>query len=143
MTARSNTQPNRPTWLASTGAILGGLAAIIVLSLGLDMIFHALGVYPPWGEPMTEAGDNALALGYRTVISVIGGYVAARLAPYGPMRHALILGGVNFVLSVLGAVGTVAMMDLGADWYPLGLVFVAIPAAWVGGRLHLVRSDQN
>jgi hypothetical protein len=133
--------PRRSTWLRSTGAVLAGLVTIIGLSLGADVALHAVGIYPPWGEPMREAGDNALALAYRTAFVVAGAYLTARLAPAAPMRHALYLGGINFGLSVLGAVVTVVMMDLGADWYPLGLVLVSFPAAWFGG--HLFQLQQN
>jgi hypothetical protein len=41
---------------------------------------------------MRDTGDYLLALVYRTVYGILGGYVTARLAPRAPMRHALILG---------------------------------------------------
>ncbi|RJF93964.1 hypothetical protein [Sphingomonas cavernae] len=115
-------------------AIGVGLLINFVVALGLDQLFHELDVYPPWGEPMNEPGDNALALSYRVVIAVVSCYVAGRLAPWAPMRHAMILGGIGFVLSSLGAVAA-ANMDLGPLWYPIALVAVTLPCAWVGGVL--------
>lgn len=117
-------------------AVLAGLFAVAVISLGTDQLFHELGVYPPWGQPMPEAGDNALALAYRTLYGVLGGYITARLAPNSPLRHALVLGFLSFVLSTVGAYFTIVTMDLGPDWYPLALVIVAIPATMVGGLLY-------
>lgn len=115
-------------------AITVGLLINFVAGLGLDQLFHELGVYPPWGEPMNEPGDNALALSYRVVIAVASCYVAGRLAPWAPMRHAMILGGIGFVLSTLGAIAA-ANMNLGPLWYPIALVAVTLPCAWIGGAL--------
>lgn len=113
-------------------AIAVGLLMNFVGGLGLDQIFHELDVYPPWGEPMNEPGDNLLALSYRIVIAIASCYVAGRLAPWAPMRHALILGGIGFLLSSLGAMAA-ANMNLGPTWYSLTLVSVTLPCAWLGG----------
>jgi hypothetical protein len=115
-------------------AITVGLLINFVGGLGLDQIFHELDVYPPWGEPMNEPGDNVLALSYRIAIAIASCYVTGRLAPWAPMRHALILGGIGFVLSSLGAVAA-ANMNLGPIWYPIALVAVTLPCAWIGGTL--------
>ena len=115
-------------------AVFLGLLAVLVLSLGTDQLLHMAGVYPPWGEPMRETGDNLLALAYRLVYGIIGGYVTARFAPRNPMRHAIVLGVVGTVLSILGAAGAM-QADLGPIWFPLALVVTALPCAWLGGRL--------
>ncbi len=96
-------QPSQPGKFASTRALLAGFVTVLVLSLATDQLFHILGVYPPWGEPMRGTGQNLLALSYRVVYAVLGSYIAARLAPRNPMRHAMILGAIGFVLSTLGA----------------------------------------
>lgn len=119
----------------SIGAVLVGLIAVIALSLGTDQVFHSLGVYPPWGEPMRETSDNLLALFYRTIYGVAGSYIAARFAPRNPMRHAMVLGAIGLVLSAAGAIATIPM-DLGPSWYPISLVVGALPGAWLGGVLH-------
>jgi len=128
------TQPRRR--LRSTGAIFLGLLAVFVLSLGTDQILHSLEVYPPWGQPMYSTGLFLLALSYRTVFNVFGGYLAARLAPQNPARHAFILGLVGVVLSVGGVVAALTT-DLGPLWYPVALVIEALPCAWLGGRIYL------
>ena len=121
--------------LRSTRAILLGLVAVFVLSLGTDQVLHSLGVYPPWNQPMREVGLNLLALSYRIVYAVIGCYIAARFAPRNPMRHAMVLGTIGLVLSIAGAIATIPM-DLGPAWYPIALVVTALPTAWLGGVLH-------
>jgi hypothetical protein len=133
----TSTQPRRLG--RSIAAVLAGLIVIFVLSLGTDQILHVLKVYPPWGQPMYEPGLNLLALAYRSVYAVLGCYLAARLAPYAPMRHALALGIVGVVLSSIGAYAAITMADLGPTWYPIALVISSMPCAWLGGVLHRAR----
>jgi hypothetical protein len=107
------------------------LLAIFVLSTATDVALHATGVYPPWGVRMSDA-LFLLALAYRIVYGVAGCYIAARLAPDRPMLHALVLGAVGVVFSTAGAV---VMWDAGPAWYSLGVIAIAIPCAWAGGKL--------
>ena len=130
----TNTHPRR--LLQSTAAVLLGLFAVVVASLGTDQALHTLNVYPPWGQPMRDPSLNLLALGYRMVYAVLGSYIAARFAPRNPMRHALALGGIGFLLSLAGAVATIATLDLGPKWYPIALVLTALPCGWLGGVLY-------
>jgi hypothetical protein len=120
--------------LHSIGAIVGGFVVVFVLSLGVDQLLHVLQVYPPWGQPMWDHRLNALALSYRLVIGVLGSYVTARLAPYAPMRHAMIGAGIGLVLSTLGAIAAIRM-QLGPAWYPIALAASTLPTGWLGGRL--------
>jgi hypothetical protein len=136
----TSTPPRR--LLRSAAAVFLGFFAVVVLSLGTDQVLHVLEVYPPWGEPMYEPGLNLLALAYRTVYAVVGSYIAARLAPHAPMRHALALGAVGLVLSSAGAI-TTSGMDLGPNWYPIALVLTALPCAWLGGVLHRARQAER
>jgi hypothetical protein len=120
--------------IRSIGAVLAGLLAIVVLSSAVDLILHATGVMPPWGQRMSNA-LFALASGYRIVISIGGCWLAARLAPSRPMAHALALGVVGVIISAIGViVAVVKGPALGPLWYPLALVAVAMPCAWLGGR---------
>jgi hypothetical protein len=131
----------RPRLWRSTGAVLLGFVAVVVLSLGTDQILHALGVYPPWSQSMRNTSDNLLVLAYRCVYAVVGSYIAARFAPRNPMRHALTLGVIGFVLSLAGAIATIPM-NLGPAWYPIALVLTALPCAWLGGVLYRRRAER-
>lgn len=119
----------------SIAAVVAGIVVVFVLSLGTDQLLHVFQVYPPWGQPMHDPGLNALALSYRLVYGVVGGYVTAWLAPRNPVRHAVILGVIGFVLSVIGAIGAIAM-KVGPAWYPIALAVTALPCAWLGGVLY-------
>lgn len=124
-----------PCLRRSIGAVIMGFVAVFVLSLGTDQLLHVLKVYPPWGEPMHEPRLNLLALSYRIVYTILGGYITARLAPRNPVRHALILGIVGFVISLVGVIATIPM-NLGPAWYPIALAVTAIPCTWLGGILY-------
>ena len=115
-------------------AVVVGFVAIVVVSLGTDMLLVMAGVFPPFSQPSRFSNRLLLvATAYRTVYSIAGCYLAARLAPYKPMIHALALGGVGFVVSILGAV---VMREQGPAWYPWTLVALALPCAWIGGKLY-------
>ena len=139
----TNTSTHPRRLRRSTAAVLLGFFAVVVLSLGTDQVLHVLGVYPPWGQSLYDPGLNLLALAYRCVYAVVGSYIAARFAPHTPMRHALALGVVGLVLSLAGAIATIATMDLGPDWYPIALVLTALPCAWLGGALHRARQAER
>ena len=119
--------------LRSVVAVLSGFLAVAVLSLGTDQVLHMLNVYPPWGEPMWSPWLNLLALGYRTVYTVFGGYLTAALAPRSPMRHVAIVGMIGLVLSTLGAAVAISVADLGPAWYPVLLAVLSFPSVWIGG----------
>ena len=131
-------QPRRV--LRRIGAILAGMLASIILSIGTDLVLHATGVFPPWGQRIADA-LLLLATAYRTVYGVAGSYIAARLAPDRPMAHALALGVMGLAVSIAGAVATWnAGPAFEPKWYPLALIALAMPCAWAGGRLRVMQS---
>jgi hypothetical protein len=131
--------PRRRRLGRSVGAVAAGFLAVVVLSLGTDEVLHLLRVYPPWGEPMPQPSLNLLALAYRSIFTVAGMYLTAKLAPHAPMRHALIGGAIGTVIATAGAVATVPM-NLGPAWYPIALAVTALPLAWLGGTLYRARN---
>ena len=127
--------PPRRRTLRSVGAVLAGALAGIFLSLGTDLLMHAIGFFPPLGQPMAS-GPLLVATVYRTIYGVIGSYIAARLAPYRPMLHAMVLGFLGFLVSTIGAVVTWNReAEFGPHWYPVALILLALPSAWLGGAL--------
>jgi hypothetical protein len=129
------TEPPRRT-LRSVGALFAGFVVVVVLSLGTDAVLHATGVFPPWGQPMSDA-LFLLATAYRTLFGILGAYVTARLAPRRPMGHALLGGAIGLVLATAGAVATWDKgPEFGPHWYPLSLIATALPGAWAGGRAY-------
>lgn len=123
--------------LRRIGAVLAGLLVVVILDTGIDVLLHATGIYPPWFQPMGTA-LWLLAIGYRSIDGILGGYTAARLAPDRPIQHVLVLGLIGMVMSIAGLVGTWNRgPEFGPKWYPLVLVAIALPCAWLGGALRV------
>jgi len=112
-------------------AVITGLLTVVALDMGIDAVMHANGLFPPSGTPISDK-QSVLALSYRLLDGVIGGYVAAWLAPRSPLRHALILGSLGTLVALAGAIAT-WNMNLGPHWYALALAAAALPAAAAGG----------
>lgn len=120
----------------SIGAVLAGIVADVILSVGTDIVLRKTGVFPPVSQPMHDR-LFLLATIYRVIYGVAGCYIAARLAPYRPMRHALAAGVVGVILSTVGALASWNRgPEFGPHWYPLALIVTAMPSAWLGGFLH-------
>jgi hypothetical protein len=122
--------------LRYVGAVVFGFAVVVVLSTATDSVLHAIGVYPPESQGLWDPALNALALAYRCIFTVLGGYVCAWLSP-APKTRAV------WALAILGQIGGLAgllatwNMNLGPHWYPIALAATAIPTVLFGGWLRL------
>ena len=118
----------------SVWAIVAGFLAVVVLSIGTDVVLHQLGIYPPLGQRMSDR-LFVWATVYRTIYGIFGSYLTARLAPNRPMWHALLGAGIGMLVGTVGAIAT-WNKDMGPYWYPVILVVEGIPSAWIGARLY-------
>ena len=134
VTAREESVPlhRKRLWTRRVLSVLAGVVAIFVLSSATDLVLETTGVLP--SAPLFDTGLLLLATAYRIIFSVLASYIVARLAPDHPMRHALAFGAVGIVVSTVGVIVN-TQMQLGAAWYPVLLVAVALPCAWCGGKL--------
>jgi surface polysaccharide O-acyltransferase-like enzyme len=124
-------------------ALLAGMLVGIILSIGTDVVLHVIGLFPALGQPISSP-PLLLATVYRSVYGVIGSYIAARLAPDQPMTHALALGIIGFLVSIVGAVVTWNKGPaFGPHWYPVALIVLAIPTAWLGGKLRMMQLESR
>lgn len=118
------------------GAVLAGVLVGAILSIATDLLMVAIGILST--HPGQPASDRAFVMftAYRTAYGIAGTYLTARLAPSNPMKHAWAVGWIGLVLSVAGAIGTWNHQpSLGPHWYPVALVVLALPTAWMGGKL--------
>jgi hypothetical protein len=121
--------------LRSIGAVLAGLLVIVILSIATDVAMYAAGVFPASGDPMSDP-LWLIPTGYRFILGVLGCWHTARLAPGRPMRHALVLGAVGFLLGLIGLIAAAnAEQSLGPIWYPVAVMVMTVPAALLGGWL--------
>jgi hypothetical protein len=120
-------------WARRILSLGAGFASIVVLSYATDAALEGSGVLPY--DNLNVAWPLIVGvIVYRLAYSVLGCYIAARLAPDRPMRHALALGGLGLVLSIVGTVVS-WNLNLGPAWYSLTLVAFSLPSAWLGGSL--------
>lgn len=132
-TTTAHTPPRR--MLRSIGAVVAGILANIVLSGATDAAMHAAGIFPPMFQPMADH-LWVLALAYRVVFAVAGGFLTARLAPSRPMRHVMVLAGIGTVLALLGVLFTWNKgPEFGPHWFSLSVVIIALPCTVLGGVL--------
>ena len=120
--------------LRSIGAILAGIVFIFLSHSGVDITLESLGIFTPPTERFDTTWMVVTATIYRTLLSIVGCFIAGILAPSRPMLHALILGFIGLALSTAAAIVTIPM-DLGPAWYPVALAALAVPSGWVGGLL--------
>lgn len=118
--------------LKSIGAVFAGFLTVVILSIVTDTILEALNIFPPLGQGLFITWMLVVALIYRCIYTVAGGYVTASLAPDKPMRHVIILGIIGIVA---GSAGVVVGWNLSQHWYPIALVVTAMPCTWFGGKL--------
>jgi hypothetical protein len=119
------------TALRYTGAFIAGFATVALLSMAADALLHSTGIYPTDGTVGSDA-NLAFALAYRTAFTVLGGWVAARLAPAHGLRLSIVLGIVGTLAAIGGAI---AMWSVGHNWYPVALAALALPSTALGGWL--------
>jgi len=115
----------------SARAVFAGVLVNFIVAMPIDAVMHDTGVFPSDAAAMTD-GLYAVALSYRFVAALMGGYVTAFMAPSNPRRHARYLAGVGMVLSSTGAY---LMWDVGHHWYPLALVVMSMPCSLAGASV--------
>ncbi len=125
------------SFLKSLGAILAGFATGFILSVGTDSLLEQTGLMKR--DPFSDNPSwlIVIVIAYRTIYNITGCYITAKLAPHHPMRHVMIIGVIGLVF---GIIGTIVMWDIPPHWYPIILVILALPSAWVGGKLALRNS---
>ncbi|HWU15877.1 MAG TPA: hypothetical protein VN157_17915, partial [Caulobacter sp.] len=119
MTALALNSPPRRVGRSAV-AVLAGFATVVVLSTAIDAVLHAAKIYPPTEQGLHDPLLALLAMAYRSVFTLLGGWIAARLAPNAPLRHAGVLGLLGLVAGTAGVIAT-WNLDLGPRWYPIAL----------------------
>ena len=124
------------TVLKGIGAILAGIIFIVISHTGTDFVLEKLGIFTPRDQPFFITWMVVTATIYRSIYTVVGGYITAALAPDPPLRYVIILGVIGLVMSTLAAIATIPM-KLGPAWYPIALAVLALPCVWLGGKLRV------
>ncbi len=121
-----------PPIARSVFAVVIGFLFIGVLAAGTGAALSAAGYLPANGGTLLETGPVLLEAAYVALFAIAGCWLAARLAPNRPMRHALILGLLGLAFNIVGAVATWGQRP---DWAMALNLALVMPYAWIGGRL--------
>jgi len=118
------------------GLVLGSVVIGVVEFVGHQIYPPPAGIDPRDPESIRRAMET-ISMGALLVVlvawaigSVVGGLVAARLAPRQPMRCALIVG----AMLLLAGIANLIMLPHPL-WFSIVAVLLFLPAAWLGGRL--------
>ncbi len=118
----------------SIGAVIAGFSSVAVLSIATDFIMGTLGIFPKSDFGVYTQWMLVIALLYRSLFTIIGGYITARLAPTNPMHHVYVL----MVFGLLGGVaGAIGGWGYGNHWYPILLAITGPFFVWIGGKFGL------
>ena len=121
--------------LKGIGSVAAGFLVVLILSVATDAVLERVGVFPPQSDPGSYTWWMLLvALMYRSLYAVLGGYVTAALAPGRPMRYAIILGIIGFAVGTLGSIVNWDKTSGSNAWYPVALIVLTLPSVWLGGK---------
>ena len=121
-------------------AVFTGFSLIATLSVGTDMVLRM--AVPSLFEvdgSTTSAPILLLTIAYVGLYATLGCYLAARMAPSAPMRHALVLGVLGLAFNVAGAVSSWAQYPV---WYHVMSLLLVMVWAWLGGRMREQEAPQ-
>ena len=121
------------TVLRSIGSVIAGFLVVALLSIATDALLESLRIFPMQTNPRAfMTWMLAIALFYRSIYTMVGGYVTARFAPLGASRHIIVLMVLGGIAGVLGAING---WGLGNHWYPIALAVTGPMFIWIGGKL--------
>ncbi len=121
--------------LRSLFAILAGIVVGAFLSVATDAVLAKIGLIPLSNDIWWML---FIALVYRAVYTVLSGYVTAALAPNQPIGHAVTLGVIGVVATIIGTIANWGMAA-GNAWYPISLIIITLPCCYSGGRLRVTK----
>ena len=131
--------------LQSIGAVLAGYLSSAILTA---ITIAALSVLFPESYEPENSGWVIFNVIYGCVFAVLGGYLAARLAPSRPLMHATILG----VLMAIFAVITGYSISVAPPspeyanqpaWYYPALAITVLPSILLGAWLYVRRKNKS
>lgn len=124
-------RPN-PKPFRSYGAVLAGFVVTITMTSLTDMLLRQLRIFPNGDMVMSNLLFSA-ALFYRCIFNIFGCYIAAKLAPYYPTKHAVALAVMITIAAILGAF---RMWAMGPAWYSIVNIVIAIPCGLAAGKMY-------
>ena len=112
--------------IRSSLAVIAGIVTLTVLSFGIEAI--------------VGAENKLLMFAYSYFCVMAGGYVTAWLAPRNPIRHAVIMGAIQALLTF----GVMFDMRDSLPWWGWAISIAStIPTTWLGAKLTVARAAKS
>jgi uncharacterized membrane protein YeaQ/YmgE (transglycosylase-associated protein family) len=120
--------------LKSIGVLLLAFVGNALLSVLTDFLLERTGVLPNPERGLFETWAILLCLFYRAVYGVLAGFIIANLAPNKPVLHALILGVIGVIITLL-SVSNPEFAQKSTLWFGYTLAVITIPCLWLGVKI--------
>ncbi len=128
--------------LKNIGTVIAGFVLTLLLTRGMDILFESMGVFPTVEEQQKNGFNvlwmNIVAILYRVVFTILGGYLTAKTSASKPMRNVNILGIVGTIIAIIGNIVVSQIPEMANVlplWFSVVLVLIAYPCVWTGGKL--------
>jgi hypothetical protein len=118
--------------LKSILAVLAGLFTVIILSTVTDLILEALHLFPSPDGGLFDDKLLIIAFIYRSIYTILGGYVTAILSPGNARKNVIVLG---IIGTIFGILGVIAGWNLSHHWYPIAIAVCGFPCVWIGFKI--------
>ena len=125
----------------SVMAVLAGLVVLTGASFAIEaLVNQTLPRILPGSFPDQPALDASVSLRlfmivYTMLSITLGGYVTARWAPQNPVRHAVAMGVVELIMTIVVMLKFFSTAPL---WGWLVGSLLIVPSAWCGARLRVL-----
>jgi hypothetical protein len=114
------------------------LRSIVAIGIGLGFMAATTAV---WTIVATAGAHPVATLAVAAGGAIIGGWLAARVAPGSPYAHAAALAALVAVIALPSATGVPQASQPG--WYPAVLALVAVLGVLLGGKLRAAAASAD
>lgn len=125
--------PNLKPWPVLVGALVDLLGTIVVMGVYLSLVLGSKFFSGDLTEDVLTATQLAIGDGLGLLVSVVGGFVAGRLAMIDEVHHGAAAGFGSLVVSLL--IGWNLPVEGAPSWRDVLLPLAVVPAAALGGYI--------
>ena len=118
--------------LAVAGGYFSAVALVMIINGAASLIAPDAFSEPGSGE-MASDGVSAAILAISLIAGIAGGAMTGVISKGPGVRNAIALG---IFMTVMGVITLIYTWEMTPIWYNTGLVLIALPSAYGGGKLH-------
>jgi len=120
----------------SIGVILLAFISITLLSIATDFLLESIGILPDPKKGLFDTRTIILVLAYRGIYTIFAGFIIAKLAPSKTILHAIILGAIGIIITILATTDP-SFVDKAPLWFGYTMAAITVPCLWLGVNIQL------